>query len=147
MLGQRNGGDRAARRALTRRQLLGGAALGAAGIAAKGVITSPAKANGTDTHGFTGIGDAKPVRNGLVGPDGVGWHLSGTGRGAENASIFDFSGNIAGADVRGPALLFPSGTFEDGDAIPVEFDADVRCMQGRYIDRGGHERWGTFAFI
>jgi hypothetical protein len=97
--------------------------------------------------GLTAIADPKPTRGGIVGPGGVGWHLGSAGRGAANSSIFDFTGVVAGADVRGPGLLFPSGIVDDGDAVPIEFDADVRLMQGAYVDRGGHNQLGTFAFI
>ncbi|HUP86765.1 MAG TPA: hypothetical protein VM143_13975 [Acidimicrobiales bacterium] len=93
------------------------------------------------------IADPKPTRHGLVGPGGVGWHLGSVGRGAANTSIYDFDGVVAGAAIRGPGLLFPSGTVDKGNGVPIEFDADVRLMQGSYVDRGGHDQWGTFAFI
>jgi hypothetical protein len=54
---------------------------------------------------------------------------------------------VAGADIRGPGQLFTSGTVDEGDPISIEFDADVRFMQGSYRDRGGHDQWGTFAFL
>jgi hypothetical protein len=44
--------------------------------------------------------------------------------------------------------LYPLGDFTDqANAVPIEFDADVRLMTGKYNDRGGHERQGAFAFI
>ena len=133
---------------VTRRGLLGGAALGAAGLATGGLrMAAMATSAPAAPTGLQGIADAKPTRAGIVGPGGVGWHLGGVGVGAANSSIYDFKGVVAGADIRGSGLLFPSGTTDDGDAVPVEFDADVRLMQGSYIDRGGREQWGTFAFI
>lgn len=135
---------------ISRRSVLGGAALGAAGLAAGG-LRAPAfakrKGPPPPPAALNIVADAKPTRAGLVGPGGVGWHVGGVGRGSANSSIYDFDGVVAGADIRGPGMLFPSGTVDEGDAIPIEFDADVRLMQGGYIDRGGHKQWGTFAFI
>ncbi|MEY2431475.1 MAG: hypothetical protein QOC92_1200 [Acidimicrobiaceae bacterium] len=130
---------------VTRRSVLGGATLAVAGLATGG-LTLPARA-ATSRNSLNAIADAKPTRPGIVGPGGVGWHLGGVGRGTANSSIFDFSGAVAGADIRGPGLLFPSGVVDEGPAIPIEFDADVRLMKGSYIDRGGREQQGAFAFI
>jgi hypothetical protein len=130
---------------VTRRSVLGGATLAVAGLATGG-LTSPARA-AQPGNSLNAIADAKPTRAGIVGPAGVGWHLGGVGRGIPNSSIFDFNGATAGADIRGPGLLFPSGKVDEGTPIPIEFDADVRLMKGSYIDRGGRQQQGTFAFI
>lgn len=137
-------------RGVTRRRLLGGAALGVAGVAT-GALRVPAGAKRPSPPAppvLNILADPKPTTAGLVGPGGVGWHLGGVGVGASNSSIFDFDGVVAGADIRGPGKLYPSGNFEDeANAVPIEFDADVRVMQGRYKDRGGREQRGSFAFI
>jgi hypothetical protein len=131
---------------VTRRRLLGGAALGAAGVATGGLRTPALAKPPPVAHEI--LGDPKPTTAGLVGPAGVGWHLGSVGVGAPNSSIFDFDGVVAGADIRGPGKLYPSGDLHDeANAIPIEFDADVRLMKGRYTDRGGRERRGAFAFI
>lgn len=134
---------------LSRRRLIGGAALGAAGLATGGLRLAADAAPEASTDGSSSIiGDPKPTTAGIVGPNGAGWHLSNTGVGGPNASIFDFDGLVAGADIRGPGWIYPSGDLNDqANAVAVEFDADVRLMVGRYNDRGGHERHGAFAFI
>jgi hypothetical protein len=146
--------DASSRRRITRRRLLAGAAAGGA-AASVGLgsgtarATAPATAPGSPPLRRAIVADPKPTRAGITSPGGsnVGWHLGGLGRDAANSSIFDFDGTVAGAGIRGPGWLFPSGVVDEGDPIAIEFDADVRFMQGRYVDRGGNEQYGTFAFI
>jgi hypothetical protein len=55
------------------------------------------------------------------------------------STITDFRGAIAGAEIDGGA--------HGGDGTPYLFDADMRVMQGVYVDTAGRLRKGAFGFI
>jgi len=55
------------------------------------------------------------------------------------STITDFKGAIAAAEIDGGA--------HGSDGTTYSFDADMRVMQGMYIDTGGSLKKGTFGFI
>jgi hypothetical protein len=55
------------------------------------------------------------------------------------ATITDFSGALAAAEIDGGAY--------GSDGTAYQFDADMRVMQGMYIDTNGSLKKGTFGFI
>ena len=55
------------------------------------------------------------------------------------SSITDFNGSVAAAEIQGTA----HGT----DGTAYSFDADMRVMQGSYVDTDGKLKKGTFGFI
>jgi hypothetical protein len=57
----------------------------------------------------------------------------------EPATISDFNGAFAGADVQ--------GTGTDGHGNTLYFKVDLRFMQGLYRDVNGDQQQGTFAFV
>ena len=57
----------------------------------------------------------------------------------EMATITDFNGTIAAAEIRGTAV----GT----DDSEWDFDADMRFMDGTFVDTAKRLRHGAFAFV
>jgi len=57
----------------------------------------------------------------------------------EMSTIGDLDGTIGAADIQ--------GTAHGSDGTAYTFDADMRFMQGVYIDGEGHLQHGSFAFI
>ena len=58
---------------------------------------------------------------------------------AQPASITDFNGDLAVADV--------TGTGMDGNGNTLYFAADLRFMDGLYQDVNGNTQHGTFALV
>ena len=54
------------------------------------------------------------------------------------STVDDFTGNVAVALIQ--------GTGKDNKGTTIDFELDVRAMQGNYIDRNGSAQRGTFAF-
>jgi len=63
-------------------------------------------------------------------PDGTALDVS---------TITDLNGVVAAAEIDGGA--------HGSDGSEYQFDADMRVMQGMYIDTGGRLKKGTFGFI
>ena len=62
----------------------------------------------------------------------------------ENSSIFDFHGSIGAAVIDGTG----TGTHtKTGVTTSLNFDTDMRFMQGVYIGLDGKKHQGTFSFI
>ena len=57
----------------------------------------------------------------------------------EMSTIGDLDGTIGAADIQ--------GTAHGSDGTAYTFDADMRFMQGVYVDGAGHVQHGSFAFI
>ena len=57
----------------------------------------------------------------------------------EMSTIGDFDGTIGAADIQ--------GTAHGSDGTTYTFDADMRFMQGTYVDTAGNVQHGSFAFI
>ena len=66
-------------------------------------------------------------------------HILGPTIGSEPSSITDFNGVLAAAEIQGGA--------HGSDGTAYDFDADMRVMQGSYIDTNGSLRKATFGFI
>ena len=66
-------------------------------------------------------------------------HILGPTIGSEASSITDFNGALAAAEIQGGA--------HGSDGTVYDFDADMRFMQGAYIDVDGRLHKGTFGFI
>jgi hypothetical protein len=121
---------------ITRRALLGrtaGMAVGASfGLP---VIAAAAK---------PGTGVPNPIPGGfdenfnLVTHDPL-IHVLPPAPGFEMATITDFNGTVAAADIRG----FATGS----DDTQYSFDADMRFMEGTFVDTAKQLRHGAFAFV
>ena len=122
---------------LSRRQLLRRGTVALGGFAGAGLLDPSvvlARANpgprpipgGVDMNG-------KPVPKDplvhVVFP-GIGWEMS---------TMTDFTGVIAGSQVR--------GTADGSDGTAFDFDTDMRFMQGTYVSIDGRLRKGAFGFI
>lgn len=62
----------------------------------------------------------------------------------ENSSIFDFHGSIGAANIDGTGKGTNKKT---GVTTSLNFDTDMRFMQGVYIGLDGEKHSGTFSFI
>jgi hypothetical protein len=86
----------------------------------------------------------KPIPGGFqVTPGGPFFHVSG-GPGGENSTITDFNGFMGSAFING------TGTGTDlntGAQSQLNFDSDMRFMEGEYIGVDGKHYHGTFAFV
>jgi hypothetical protein len=90
---------------------------------------------------WAGGADPKPIPGGLVVGD-QGYHVFLPGATNEPSTITDFDGVVGILQVQG------SGTGRQGGAVvPLNFDNDMRFMQGRYIGQDGRLHHGTFGFI
>jgi len=121
---------------ISRRALLGrtaGMAVGASfGLPALAAAAKP------------GTGLANPIPGGfddefnLVTSDPV-IHILPPAPGFEMATITDFNGTIAAAEMRGRAV--------GSDDSEWEFDADMRFMEGTFVDTAKRLRHGAFGFV
>ena len=118
-------------RALTRRSLLG--AMGVAGI---GAATSALWLPGVVQADAPGPGTPLPITGTL---DGTPFHIFLPGAGAEPATITDFNGFVAIADIVGTGV----GT----GGSNLTFDADMRFMTGIFRGTDGRVHRGTFGFV
>jgi hypothetical protein len=86
----------------------------------------------------------KPIP-GVFPFNGKFFHLDDSSPGlTENSSIFDFHGAIGAAIVDGTG----TGTNTDtGVTTSLNFDTDMRFMQGVYIGLDGEKHQGTFSLI
>ena len=66
-------------------------------------------------------------------------HVLIPGLGFEASTITDLNGAIAAAEIRGGA--------HGSDGTVYDFDADMRVMQGWYVDTDDRLKKGTFGFI
>jgi hypothetical protein len=55
------------------------------------------------------------------------------------ATITDFDGTVAAADIQGDAHDTQGGDYW--------FDCDMRFMKGRYVDLSGRTQQGVFGFV
>jgi len=123
---------------MSRRRFMGTAA-GAAGAALTSSLWWPAAAAACEhvDHG------PRPIPGGFdLG--GTTFHVFPPGSGNEPSAITDFKGLVGVANVGG------TGTGTDlttGETTKMVFDADMRFMQGSFLDMGGHRRHGTFGFV
>ena len=88
--------------------------------------------------------DPKPIPGGFdenfnLVPSGAFIHVLPPIIGLEMATITDFDGVIAAAEIQGTA----QGT----DGTQYTFDTDMRFMHGRYVGMDGRLYQGSFGFI
>lgn len=135
-------------RALSRRQLLGRSA-GLAGVALGSAVALPALVKAK----APGHGEPRPIPGGTPSPFGFTHFYFPTVRPNPAAApdtientrgdpslITDFNGFIGSGEWGG-------GTGTDQDGTLLYWAADLRFMDGAYIDLDGRHRHGAFAFI
>jgi hypothetical protein len=66
-------------------------------------------------------------------------HVLPPAPGFEMSTITDFNGTVAGAEIRGTAV--------GSDDSQWDFDADMRFMEGTFVDTAKRLRHGAFAFV
>jgi len=116
------------------------------GAAAAGGATAIGLLDPLAAFGRT-AGSPQPIPGGLkfVGdsvelvPADPDVHVLPPGLGLEASTITDFNGVLAAADVQGGA--------HGSDGTAYDFDADMRVMQGWYVDTDDRLKKGTFGFI
>jgi hypothetical protein len=91
-----------------------------------------------------GTGVPNPIPGGFDAefnpvPSGALIHVLPPAPGFEMATITDFNGVVAAAEIRGSAV----GT----DDSVWDFDADMRFMHGTFVDTAKRLRRGAFAFV
>jgi hypothetical protein len=86
----------------------------------------------------------KPIPEGIqpFGPGTEVFHVFPIAHGVEPSTITDFHGSIAAAEIQGTGTATNSGSTSS-----LNFDADMRFMQGVYIGVDGEKHSGTFGFI
>jgi hypothetical protein len=122
---------------LSRRALLQRGALLAGGAATFGLLESGAALAGQRR-------DPRPIPGGFAAdfstvPSDPFIHVLPPVLGYEMATITDFDGVLAAAEIQGDAHDTQGGSYW--------FDCDVRFMKGRYIDLSGRKRQGVFGFV
>jgi hypothetical protein len=131
--------------ALSRRRFLRSAA-GAAGLVLGSNLLLQAKADGSF--------DPTPIPGGnyFLGSPGPLFHVYGPGFGGDQttvdqqpSTITDFDGVIGLAFISGMVTETNTTTGEQRK-LPFN-DADMRFMQGVFLDTNGQERQGTFALV
>jgi hypothetical protein len=75
--------------------------------------------------------------------EGELFHAFPPAPGVEMATITDFVGVIGATEVQGTGM----GVDRNGPSMPLNFGADIRFMQGRYIGVDGQLHQATFGFI
>jgi len=129
-------------RGLNRRQFIRTAGV-AAGVAAGSGLWGPLMSSALADSSKKTLPKHIPGGIRIFGPGTRVFHLFPPIPGLEPSTITDFDGVVGAAAIKG------SGTAENGkgEKSTRPFDVDMRFMKGRYIDRAGNERHGTFAFI
>jgi len=131
-------------RAMSRRQVMRGAAgLTLAGIGAGRLSVARAQDAGAAP---------KPIPGGIDLGDGNLIHVYDYSQGWDPATITDFRGLVGIHHLRGWGTVSTGGgggRLSTPTAIGdrLEFDADMRFMQGTYIGEDGQTRQGTFGFV
>ena len=84
-------------------------------------------------------GDPKPIPGGFSIPPAFFFHVMAPSLPNEMSTIGDLDGTIGAAEIQ--------GTAHASDGTSYTFDADMRFMEGTYIDTAGNVQHGSFAFI
>ena len=84
--------------------------------------------------------DPKPIPGGFA----PGFHVFLLGEGNEPSTITDFKGFVGVADVQGTGKAINTRT---GFHETLNYDTDMRFMQGIYIGMDGRQYSDTFGFI
>jgi len=123
---------------ISRRRFMGTAA-GAAGAVLTSSLWWPSAAAASEHVDHA----PRPIPGGFdLG--GKTFHVFPPVSGNEPSAITDFKGLVGVANVGG------TGTGTDlttGETTKLVFDADMRFMQGTFVDMNGHRRHGTFGFV
>jgi hypothetical protein len=124
---------------LSRAQFLRRSAAALGGVAGLG-LAQPISAVAKGHHS----GMPNPIPGGFdsnfqLVPSNPFVHVLPPGIGFEMSTITDFNGVVGGAEIR--------GTAKGSDGSQWDFDADMRFMDGQYVDTSGRMRHGTFGFI
>ena len=141
----------ALRATVTRKELLrlGAALFGGAAVA--GMVGSPAvhAGGGGDGQGDGSdrrqVGPPRPVPGGFNDnfdgfvPSDPSVHAFAPAVGLDLSTITDFKGVVAACEMQGDA--------HGSDGTKYWFDADMRFMQGTYIDLHGRRREHAFGFV
>ena len=83
-------------------------------------------------------GDPKPIPGGFAIGSSF-FHVMPPFLPFEMSTIGDLDGTIGAAEIQ--------GTARGSDGTTYTFDADMRFVEGVYIDTAGHVQHGSFAFI
>ena len=128
-------------RRLGRRQFVR-QAVGATGLAITSNLWLPALARAAEANGA----DPKPIPGGIqpFGPGSELFHVYGTTRGQEPATITDFNGMVGLADIDGTGVGTDTKT---GATSKLVFGSDMRFMAGTYVGVDGKQHQGTYALI
>jgi hypothetical protein len=127
-------------RAVSRRQFVRTAA-GTSALAVGASLAWPTLALAAPAHNA----DPTPIPNGIDllfivgGPHGPTFHVFFPVPGNEVATITDFKGSLAAAEIQG------TGVTNKGETLT--YDADMRFMDGHYVSVDGRTRRGTFGFV
>jgi hypothetical protein len=125
------------RQTSSRGQFLRRSAIAAGGLALLDPVAALARSAG-DPQPIPGGFLITPTSFDLV-PASPTIHVLPPGIGLEMSTITDFEGVVGGSEIHGTA----SGT----DGSQWAFDADMRFMQGMYVDTAGRTRTGSFGFV
>ena len=133
-------------RAWSRRRFLqasGAAAAGAFILGSSAWTPALAKPHGAIPKPIPG-GFPYPLRNGSTGF----FHVNGpnvfSGPDTDPSTIFDFDGDIGFAIVDGTGAGRDTATHVE---TSLDYEVDLRFMQGKYIGEDGKQHHGTFALI
>ncbi len=129
--------ERAFSAGLSRAQFLRRTALAAGAVGGLGLLRARRASAATPA-------DPSPIPGGFdenfnIVPSGAVFHVLPPIIGFEMATITDFRGVIAAAEIQGTA----QGT----DGTQYTFDTDMRFMHGGYIGMDGRQHQGSFGFI
>jgi hypothetical protein len=127
-----------AERGLSRARFLRNGAAAAGGLGGLGLL-HPSLAFARKSSG-----DPKPIPGGFdenfnLVPSNPLIHVLPPAVGLEMSTITDFNGVVAAAEIQ--------GTAHGSDHTSYAFDADMRFMQGTYVDVDGQVREAAFGFI
>jgi hypothetical protein len=91
-----------------------------------------------------GTGVPSPIPGGLDDtfspvPSNPLIHVFTPAAGGELSTITDFNGTVAAAEIQGAAV--------GSDGSQYGFDADMRFMEGTFVDTAKRLRRGAFAFV
>jgi hypothetical protein len=129
--------ERALTAGISRAQFLRRGAVTAGAVAGLGLFRAASASAAAPT-------DPNPIPGGFdenfnIVPSGAFIHVLPPAIGFEMATITDFRGVIAAAEIQGTA----HGT----DGSQYTFDTDMRFMRGSYVGMDGQLRTGSFGFV
>jgi hypothetical protein len=129
--------DRVVAAGMSRAQFLRRGAVAAGAVAGLGLLR-PGRASASNPA------EPSPIPGGFdenfnIVPSGAFIHILPPAIGFEMATITDFDGVIAAAEIQGTA----QGT----DGTQYTFDTDMRFMRGRYVGMDGLVRVASFGFV